>query len=211
MQRLLLTLFALFILTPCVSQIEFEEGYFIDNLGNKVNCLIKNLDWKNNPTEFSYKLGPDAEIQRHTLRTATEFAVLNGAKYKKYDVNIDVSSDFIDNLGFDKQPSFEREVLYLKVLVESNSTLLSYESRNLKRFFYTTSAEEGLATQLVYKRYKSPNGRIATNNRYQQQLFLNFKCDNFSSSTYENVGYRKSDLVRFFERYPGWLHRHFGW
>ncbi len=201
MQRTLLTLFALVFFTTCFSQIDFEEGYFIDNLGNKVNCLIKNLDWKNNPTEFTYKLGPDAEIQRHTLRTATEFAILNGAKYKKYDVNIDVSSDFIDNLGFDKQPSFEREVLYLKVLVESNSTLLSYESRNLKRFFYTTSNEEGLATQLVYKRYKSPNGRIATNNRYQQQLFLNFKCDNFSSSTYENVGYRKSDLVRFFERY----------
>ena len=135
MNRSLLALFALVFIIPSFAQIEFEEGYFIDNSGKKVSCLIKNLDWKNNPTEFSYKLTPDSREQIHTLQSAVEFAVLNGAKYKKYDVNIDVSSDFIDNLGFDKQPDFERKELFLKVLIESETTLLSYESRNLKRFF----------------------------------------------------------------------------
>ena len=42
--------------TNCCAQISFEKGYYIDNSNQKVDCLIKNVDWKNNPTSFEYKL-----------------------------------------------------------------------------------------------------------------------------------------------------------
>ncbi len=38
------------------SQISYEEGYYVDNSSQKINCLIKNIDWKNNPTKFEYKM-----------------------------------------------------------------------------------------------------------------------------------------------------------
>ena len=47
-----------FITISCLqsySQIIFENGYFIDESNNRIECLIKNIDWKNNPTEFEYK------------------------------------------------------------------------------------------------------------------------------------------------------------
>ncbi len=37
------------------AQNNFEEGYYIDNSGNKINCLIKNLDWKNSPESIVVK------------------------------------------------------------------------------------------------------------------------------------------------------------
>lgn len=38
------------------AQIIFENGYFINELNQKVECFIKNIEWRNNPTEFEYKL-----------------------------------------------------------------------------------------------------------------------------------------------------------
>ena len=37
------------------AQTKFEKGYFVDNSGQRTEVLIKNLDWKNNPTEFEFK------------------------------------------------------------------------------------------------------------------------------------------------------------
>ena len=45
----------------CFAQISFEKGYFINNANQKTNCLIKNQDWKDNPTEFEYKLDENSE------------------------------------------------------------------------------------------------------------------------------------------------------
>ena len=38
------------------SQIKFENGYFINNSDEKIECLIKNKDWDDNPVKFNYKL-----------------------------------------------------------------------------------------------------------------------------------------------------------
>jgi hypothetical protein len=51
-------LFLLIILTQislnCYSQINFEKGYFYNNENKKIECLIKNNDWLNNPTQIKY-------------------------------------------------------------------------------------------------------------------------------------------------------------
>jgi len=39
----------------CHSQISYVRGYFIHNSGEKTVCLIRNVDWKNNPQEFDFK------------------------------------------------------------------------------------------------------------------------------------------------------------
>lgn len=36
----------------CYSQISYEKGYYIDNSGQKTECLIKNNDWLRDPTDF---------------------------------------------------------------------------------------------------------------------------------------------------------------
>lgn len=45
------------------AQIRFEPGYFIDTANQKTECFIKNVDWKNNPTRFDYKLSENGELK----------------------------------------------------------------------------------------------------------------------------------------------------
>ena len=50
-----------------LGQINFESGYFINNDQDKVSCFIKNEDWLNNPTAFTYKLSENGNIQEATI------------------------------------------------------------------------------------------------------------------------------------------------
>ena len=46
--KLQLTTLLLLISIFTYSQTKFQKGYFIKTNGDKVECLIKNEDWKNN-------------------------------------------------------------------------------------------------------------------------------------------------------------------
>lgn len=64
MKRNLLLLLALKFSFVVNAQINFEKGYFISNDNEKIECLIKSIDWKNNPTEFKYKLNEKQTCQK---------------------------------------------------------------------------------------------------------------------------------------------------
>lgn len=120
----------------CFSQISFEKGYYIDNSNQKTNCLIKNIDQKNTPTEFEFKLFEDSESKKTTIESIKEFGIDNISKYIRSTVNIDRSSESLKNLSKYKKPIFKKEELFLKVLVSGKATLYQYVDGNLKRYFY---------------------------------------------------------------------------
>ena len=57
------------------SQIIFEKGYLINNSNEKIECLIKNNDWKNNPETFEYKLSENSEPAIADVKSAKEFGI----------------------------------------------------------------------------------------------------------------------------------------
>ncbi len=63
MKKLLFNLFFLLLFANSFAQISFEKGYFLNESGDKTTCLIKNIDWKNNPVKFSYKLNENSPVQ----------------------------------------------------------------------------------------------------------------------------------------------------
>lgn len=130
----------LLLLTVCLSlsgysQITFEKGYYIDNANEKTDCLIKNNDWKNSPTEFDYKLAADTEPKRLNTKSVKEFGIHTKSKYIRYTGNIDVSSDNLDRISDDKNPVFESQTLFLKVLQEGKANLYLYDIEGMRRFF----------------------------------------------------------------------------
>ncbi|KJD31329.1 tRNA modification GTPase [Tamlana sedimentorum] len=183
----------------CYSQISFEKGYYIDNTNQKVNCLIKNVDWKNNPTKFEYKLSENSEPKKATIKSIKEFGINNISKYVRSTVNIDRSSENINKLSTDKNPIFKEEQLFLKVLVDGKATLYQYADSNLKRYFYNKDNSD--IEQLIFKSYKTADNNVAKNNRFKQQLFIDLNCANFKSRKIENLEYKKNSLVRFFTDY----------
>lgn len=199
MKKHLLFLLTTIVSLNCYSQISFEKGYFIDNDNQKVNCLIKNIDWRNNPTEFEYKLSENGESKKTSIKSIKEFGINNVSKYVRSTVKIDRSSDNVNYLSHLKNPIFKEEELFLKVLVEGKASLYQYIDKNLIRYFYNKEGSD--IEQLIFKRYKTTEKKVSHNNRFRQQLWVDLNCPNFKMSKIENVDYKKHDLVRFFTEY----------
>lgn len=124
------TLAIMIISFNAIAQISFEKGYFISNNNQKIECLIKNMDWKDNPTKFLYKLEEDQNSKTATIQTVKEFGINNVSKYVRFSVSIDRSSENINELSDSRSPIFNNEILFLKTLVEAKASLYYYEASN---------------------------------------------------------------------------------
>lgn len=179
-------------------QISFDKGYFIDNAGTRTECLIKNLDWKNNPVKFEYRTSPSGAIKTKSIENIQEFGVgTNILKFQKYQVQIDRSSNVAEELSTERAAIFQEETLLLKVIVEGAASLYRYDDGNLSRFFYTVDGSE--MTQLVYKRYLVDEKTASKNNRYRQQLANDLKCG--TNTSIARLTYEQNQLAKFFIKY----------
>ncbi len=182
------------------SQTSFQNGYIINNLNEKISCLIENRDWNNNPTDFKYKLSENSEILTGNLQTVQEFGIDNTSKYVRSNVNIDRSPSNINNLSDTKAPLFEKEDLFLNVLVDGKAVLYSYEGIRLKRYFI--SVDNSPIEQLVYKEYTNfDRTEIGKNTHYKQQIFNALSCPKITPGQIESLEYKKNDLVAVFLAY----------
>lgn len=188
-------LFTTILSTLSYAQTKFENGYFINESNEKVSCFIKNLDWKNNPVQFEYKITENADIEQASIGTVKEFGVNGVFKYVRKTVGIDRSSVKIDDLDNNRNPEFSEETLFLKVQVEGEASLYVYEEVGLIRFFY--SVDDSEVTQLVYKSYLSDK-QIAYNYLFRQQIFRDLKCSEQTTINTEKLRYQKNDLQRVF-------------
>lgn len=181
------------------SQIEFENGYIINNNSEKINCLIKNNDWKNNPSEILYKLDENSDIKKGTIEDIQEFGISSKIKFKRFLVNIDMSREETNNLTQEKNPLFKEETLFLKQLIEGKANIFIYKSPSMTRFFY--SLDNSDIDQLIYKKYKTSEGKIGTNNKFRQQLWIALICDEISIQEVESLNYSIKDLQNYFIKY----------
>ncbi|GAB7257579.1 hypothetical protein OBPA_20440 [Polaribacter sp. OB-PA-B3] len=180
------------------SQITFEKGYYINNDNQRINGLIKNIDWRDNPTEIIFKNSENSDAQNLSIYSIKEFSVNNISKYVRSTVDIDKSSENIENLSKNKRAILEKETLFLKVLVEGETTLYQYLNKSLKRYFY--SKNNSKIELLIYKTYKV-GSKLAENNRFKQQIWNNLKCSNFKMSKIEKLDYEQKELIDYFIEY----------
>jgi hypothetical protein len=184
----------------CYAQINFEKGYYISNGNEKINCFIKNKDWKDNPTEIEYKLSTESETKKTTIKSIKEFGIVDKLKYIRTSVKIDRSSNNFNKLSHNKNPIFKDEILFLKVLIEGEYKLYEYIERNLRRYFY--NKDNSKVEQLIFKLYEAEYGtEYGENNRFKQQLWTNLKCPTIKINEIENLKYEKRELVKFFMKY----------
>ncbi len=183
----------------CFSQIGFEKGYFISNSGEKVECDIKNLDWKNNPSEFSYVLPGNSEPNQKSLEQVKEFGIDDFSKYERHTVDIDRSKESLDKISMSQDPIFKKEQLFLRVLVEGKSTLYIYDDGSLRRFFFKVDTSK--VEQLIFKSFKTRDNKIGKNKKYKSQLWKNLNCHSISMKEVKNLNYSKNELIEYFTKY----------
>ena len=200
MKNYLFTLFIFILSFNCYSQVKFEKGFFINNDDQKTECLIKNMDWLDNPTEFKMKLSENNEVKTISVDNIKELTIYNISKYIKKNVKIDKSSSNLQQLSHNKNPVFTDELLMLKVLVEGKASLYYYESENLKRFFFKIN--DNKIEQLVFKSYLlADNSSKKNNNYFRQQLWNNLKCKDILITDVKDIDYKQKDLVNLFIDY----------
>ena len=193
------TIILILIILNSFAQITFEKGYFIDNNNQRVECLIKNNDWKDNPKEFEYKLAENVGHETGTTSTLKEFGVLGYSKFVKADTKIDLSSKDASTFSKTRNPEWTQEQVFLKVLVEGKATLYYFERNGLIRFFY--SVPDSAIKQLIYKEFISENEKISENFTFRGQLWNDVKCSTTIMSDVESLNYKKNDLERYFRKY----------
>jgi len=206
MQSNFLLLFLTFITINSFGQINFERAYFIDNNNQRVECLIKNNEWKDNPVEFKYKITANGDIEKGTLDNVKEFGVIGFSRYVRAETKIDVSSYDVNNFSKDRNPEWSQRKMFLKVLVEGKAKLYYYENSGLIRFLFSVS--DSSINQLIFKEYYDTtkayyviNCEYSVNKKFHEQLWLNVRCPNTATSDIERLNYRKSDLMRYFIKY----------
>jgi hypothetical protein len=197
-------LLALLLTISCLSgyaQVKFDSGYFVANDGRKNVCLIKNYDWKYNPTEFLYKQTENADVQKATITDVREFGIFNFSRYERCDVDIDTSSDQLDGVTTNAAPEFKRETVFLRVLVQGKASLYAWWGENLIRYFIKT--DTGSAKQLIHKTYYSSaeQTNLLENNLFRNQLVANLVAPDLSQKDFADLSYNDKSLSRIFERY----------
>ena len=199
MKKLIPILFIL-IHNLAFSQINFEKGYIIKSNDVKIECLIRNVAWKNNPTSIEYKASENEPTQKITINEMKEFNV-GSYKYKRFTTNIDRSSDNLNSMSHSKPFEFTTETLFLKALIEGPISLYGYEDGNLSRYFTSTGTE---AEQLNYKQYiDDKTTSVAENSQFKQQLLNLLKGDNLQIKDFEKLNYKEKELIKLFEKYYG--------
>lgn len=179
------------------AQINFEKGYFINNNNVKTECFIRNQDWKNNPTRFYYKISENGtSTEEKTINDVKEFGIGEFDKFERFVGLVDDSSTDINRLSGQKEPSWSKKTIFLKVIIQGDATLYGYVDGNGGKYFY--SYKSAPIEQLVYKKYTEDNVAIKNNNFFQQQLFTKVKCEAITLSDIFKVKYTQPDLSKYF-------------
>lgn len=199
MKKKLLLIITLTLGFNSYSQITFEKGYYINNSDQKIECLIKNMGWKNNPTAFRFMLAENTEQQEITIKSVKEFAIYSESKYVRFNVNIDKSSRNPAEFSKTKLPEYQEEELFLKVLTEGDANLYLYEDSNFTAYFYTK--DNSIVQQLINKYYMMEGIEAGKNENYKIQLWNDLKCENISINDVNNLRYFKNEMIDFFFKY----------
>lgn len=199
MKLKLLVAVLLIIGTSALSQNDYESGYIIQTNGQRLDCLIKNEDWKGSPTTFNYKLLENGEVKIGNTSNIKEFGSGENFKYIVETLLVEQSSNNVGSLTDNRTPILKEETLFLKVLIEGESSLYFTMKDNNNRFFY--KMKEGEIEQLIYKRFVTFNREIAENNGYKQQLATDFVCSTMQIESFNKLEYKQAKLINLFEKY----------
>lgn len=175
----------------------FQEGYFIDNDGNKVQCLIKNEDWIDNPSELQYRLTENDPPLSVGINDINEFKV-GGTRYLRAVVEIDHSSDKSRYLSNRKELLTTLDTVFLNFLVEGEADLFVFRDSEVQRFFLRMKDEE--IQPLKYKKYKTTDG-VMTNTAYRRQLMRNILCGDITVERLSRIRYTNNELIKIISEF----------
>lgn len=180
------------------TQALFEQGYLVNLSGDSIPCLIKNQDLKKNPQRFEYKLTGESPVQTGDPHNTRAFGIGREVKFIMQEVDVDASSDEIEDLDLERAPRFSREKVFLRVLLEGKGSLYELDRRHNVRYYIMNG--QGLIEPLVYKAFQVPGKGVAYNFTYRSQLNREMACGS-SAKSIQDLKYERTSLVKYVKDY----------
>ncbi|MFC6269130.1 outer membrane beta-barrel protein [Frigoriflavimonas asaccharolytica] len=177
------------------AQFTFDKGYFIDNEGTRIDCVIKNFDRSETPQEFEYKLENSDVLLKKSPKSVSYFEIYDVAKYVGAEVDFEKYDSDIRNLDTNKNPNFESKNLFLRIVVDGEYDLFKYLVGKQTTFYYRKG--DGKIRPLIYKPYEIKTGSIAYNKQYIDEIEKEVTCDNVSDKL-RTPDYYEVDLRKYF-------------
>ena len=89
--------------------------------GNKTECLIKNEDWRQIPSQFQFKLTDKSEVKKIQSNQLNVLEIYNKFLFEKHKVDINKYSNNLNNLSNKRVSIFKNKNLFLKVIIKRKS------------------------------------------------------------------------------------------
>lgn len=181
-----------------VAQLHAQDikGYYIGASGQKVEGFFKYGDYNDTPS-LKFKTSRDAEYTSLSNDVVEYGLDEDKLKFEKHTVDIDISG----NDSYRKNPEWLTHTVFLNLIVDGDTKLYSYTKDYNTKFFFSTKNKPNEVSQLIYKKYKMPDGTIAENAMFRQQLYNAVRCDGQSISEYTTILYDKKQLTDVVKHY----------
>ncbi len=198
MKNYLLTLLLCVSGSSAFAQITYDPAYFVKNDTDTVRCLIRNLDWRNSPTDFEYKLTESSEVMIAVVDEVSEFGFVGGNKYVRYRGNINLFDQNPAYYTTSKEMDLAPMSVFLKVLLEGKASLWIYENSGQYQYVMKLQGQE--PELLLYKVYMD-NKAMREVHTYRKQLYRGLFSEQLVQRDYYGVDYERNDFIRLFEKY----------
>ncbi len=174
------------------AQKHYDKGHIV-TVGNKsFKGYLLHEDLFHTPTEFYFKQQLTDKRKTISAEEVKTVVINPNLKYERHTVKIDLNNTRTSNNT--RISNFLPHSLLLKVILEGDITLLSYETSKIKRFFVKKGNN---IIPLEYKKYKIDD-KINYNLNYQKQLRESFACQ---LQDRETPSYSEKKLVNYFKKY----------
>ena len=179
------------------------KGYIIKLNNDTVKGYIDYKNWNKNPLSINYYPTLNDKPQNLDTKSINGFGITDDKYKESYiskAVKLETSPQQLGKLGFDKEPSFEDKVLFLRILNEGDLTLLKYVDD--RSHFFINNGDK--TEELINKRYyvNESKNQIAYNSDYKEQLknlFINDK--EISDNEIGKVSFYESDIIKIIQKH----------
>ncbi|WP_417366332.1 hypothetical protein [Flavobacterium beibuense] len=193
-------LLAAFFFASLFSYAQDNKGYYVTNNDVRVEGYFKSDNFSN-PDNLEFKKNTSDNFDQLELQALKEYGVDGQYRMVKMAVKVDKSmSSSVRMYSNYKEPDWQKETLFLNVIVDGDASLYSCVYNGENKFFYQVKSKQIGLNQLVYKKYVFNNSGVKENTAYQQDLYNNVNCEG-ANINFGSVSYTESSLKRVFETY----------
>lgn len=196
-------LFALALLafmSQSFSQTNLQPGFIVNNNYDTIHGKIEFIAYQSSPVDLVF-LQEDGNLKTLSARDIRAFQVSNKL-FISENVDIETSSDNLNDLSEEPGLQLERKTVFLQVLVDGSRKLYHHKQPGGNDCFYSVTSN-GIEL-LGYKRYYFKSGikrYLNYNKKYIAQLMIVFGDYPELSKKINKTQYTEKSLTALFERY----------